>query len=149
LSRICLITYYLPKVLVSSVGMSRAASLLVAGLCTTEYVLASIFQVFMVGWLKRRTMLFISSAGEITSMTVLAITVWHGGFGAGIVATVMLFGFNTFYSFGWLTVWKYKSLRSDRTDMNKPGSFRVSSRDHDFAASFQRLRHCFRGSVDH
>ncbi|KAK5227994.1 hypothetical protein LTR96_007932 [Exophiala xenobiotica] len=104
LGGICLITYYLPKVLVSSVGMSRAASLLVAGLCTTEYVLASIFQVFMVGWLKRRTMLFISSAGEITSMVVLAITVWHGGFGAGIVATIMLFGFNTFYSFGWLTV---------------------------------------------
>lgn len=48
--------------------------------------------------------MFLSSAGEIITMLILAITVHDGGYGAGIVAVIMVFLYNTFYAFGWLTV---------------------------------------------
>ena len=104
LGGICVITIYLPKVLSDSVGMSRHMALLMAGIITTEYFLASIVQIWLVNYFKRRTLLFLSSAGEIISMVVLAICVHNGSFGAGIVAVVMVFFYNSFYAFGWLTV---------------------------------------------
>ena len=48
--------------------------------------------------------MFFSSAGEIVTMVVLAITTWKGTFGAGIVGIVMIFLYNTFYAWGWLTI---------------------------------------------
>lgn len=104
LGGICVITYYLPIVLSGSVGMSRHMSLLMAGIITTEYFIASIVQIFLVNYFRRRTLLFLSSAGEIITMAVLAGCVWDGSSAAGIVAIVMIFGYNTFYAFGWLTV---------------------------------------------
>lgn len=79
LGEICVITYYL------SVGMSRHMSLLMSGIITTEYFLASIFQIWLVNRFKRRTLLFLSSAGDIISMVVLAGCVRDGSFAAGIV----------------------------------------------------------------
>ena len=79
-------------------------SLLMSGIITTEYFLASIVQVWLVNKFKRRTLLFLSSGGEIITMVILAITVHDGHHGAGIVATIMIFLYNTFYSWGWLTV---------------------------------------------
>jgi sugar porter (SP) family MFS transporter len=104
LGGICVITYYLPVVLSGSVGMSRHMSLLMAGIITTEYFLASIVQIWLVNRFKRRTLLFLSSAGEIISMAILAGCVRDGRFSAGIVATIMIFFYNTFYAWGWLTV---------------------------------------------
>lgn len=104
LGGICVITYYLPKVLSDSVGMSRHMSLLMSGIITTEYFLASIVQIFIVNHFNRRTCLFLSSAGEIISMLVLAGCVRDGRFSAGVVAVVMVFLYNSFYAFGWLTV---------------------------------------------
>ena len=104
LGGICVITYYLPKVLQESVGMSRHMSLLMAGIITTEYFLASVVQIWLVDKFNRRTLMFFSSAGEIVTMVVLAITTWKGTFGAGIVGIVMIFLYNTFYAWGWLTI---------------------------------------------
>lgn len=104
LGGICVITYYLPTVLSGSVGMSRHMSLLMAGIITTEYFIASVIQIFLVNYFRRRTLMFLSSAGEIITMAVLAGCVWDGRHAAGIAAVVMIFGYNTFYSFGWLTV---------------------------------------------
>ncbi|CAL5867988.1 uncharacterized protein PFLUO_LOCUS2211 [Penicillium psychrofluorescens] len=104
LGGICVITYYLPKVLSGSVGMSRHMSLLMSGIITTEYFVASIIQIFLVKYFKRRTLMFLSSAGEIITMAVLAGCVQDGGYAAGIVAVIMIFGYNTFYAFGWLTI---------------------------------------------
>lgn len=94
----------MPTVLRSSVGLSRELSLLVAGILTTEYFLASIVQIWLVEKFNRRTLLFLSSAGEIVTMVVLAITTHDGSFSAGIVGIVMIGLYNTFYAWGWLTV---------------------------------------------
>ena len=104
LGGICVITYYLPKVLQESVGMSRHMSLLMAGIITTEYFLASIVQIWLVDKFNRRSLMFFSSAGEIITMVVLAITTWKGTFDAGVVGIVMIFLYNTFYAWGWLTI---------------------------------------------
>ncbi|RHZ70696.1 hypothetical protein CDV55_101537 [Aspergillus turcosus] len=104
LGGICVITYYLPTVLSGSVGMSRHMSLLMAGIITTEYFIASVIQIFLVNYFRRRTLMFLSSAGEIITMAILAGCVWDGRHAAGIAAVVMIFGYNTFYAFGWLTV---------------------------------------------
>jgi hypothetical protein len=79
-------------------------SLLMAGIITTEYFLASLVQIYLTDKFNRRTLLFLSSGGEIITMAVLAITVHDGGRGAAWVAVVMVFLYNTFYSWGWLTV---------------------------------------------
>lgn len=75
-----------------------------SGIITTEYFLASILQIYLVNTFKRRTMLFISSAGEIISMAVLAGCTYNGSHTAGIVSVVMIFLYNSFYAFGWLTI---------------------------------------------
>jgi hypothetical protein len=75
-----------------------------AGIITTEYFLSSVFQIWLTDKLNRRTLLFISSWGEIITMAVLAITVHNGGRPAAWVAVAMVFLYNTFYSWGWLTV---------------------------------------------
>jgi len=79
-------------------------SLLMSGIITTEYYLASLVQIWLTDKFNRRTLLFLSSAGEIITMAVLAITVHDGSRGAGWVAVVMIFLYNTFYAWGWLTV---------------------------------------------
>lgn len=84
--------------------MSRELALLMSGVITTEYFLASIVQIWLVNKFARRTLLFLSSAGEIIALVVLAICVHDGGYGAGIVAVVMVFLYNSFYAFGWLTI---------------------------------------------
>lgn len=79
-------------------------SLLMAGIITTEYWLSSVFQIWLTDKFNRRTLLLLSSAGEIITMAVLAGTVKDGGRAAGWVAVAMIFLYNTFYSWGWLTV---------------------------------------------
>lgn len=79
-------------------------ALLMSGIITTEYFLASLLQIYLVNRFKRRTLLFVSSAGEIITLAVLAVTVHDGGHTAGIVSVVMVFLYNLFYAFGWLPV---------------------------------------------
>ncbi|KIX96707.1 uncharacterized protein Z520_07426 [Fonsecaea multimorphosa CBS 102226] len=104
LGGICVITYYLPKVLVESIGMSRELALLISGIITTEYFLASLVQIWLVDKFNRRTLMFVSSAGEIITMVILAITTWQGSSPAGIAGAVMIALYNTFYAFGWLPI---------------------------------------------
>ncbi|KAK4949872.1 hypothetical protein LTR10_011714 [Elasticomyces elasticus] len=104
LGGICVITYYLPKVLVESIGMTRSLALLISGVITTEYFLASLVQIWLVDKFNRRTLMFISSAGEIITMIILAITTWQGSSPAGIVGAIMIAMYNTFYAFGWLPI---------------------------------------------
>ena len=117
-----MITYYLPKVstlvakyegvqtdisqqvLVESIGMTRQLALLISGVITTEYFLASLVQIWLVDKFNRRTLMFVSSAGEIITMIILAITTWQGSSPAGIVGAIMIALYNTFYAFGWLPV---------------------------------------------
>jgi hypothetical protein len=84
--------------------MSRHMALLMSGIITTEYFLASLLQIYLVNRFKRRTLLFVSSAGEIITLAVLAVTVHDGGHAAGIVSVVIVFLYNSFYAFGWLPV---------------------------------------------
>ena len=100
----CVITYYLPKVLVESIGMTREMALLISGIITTEYFLASLVQIWLVDKFNRRTLMFISSAGEIITMVILAVTTWQGSSPAGIAGAIMIALYNTFYAFGWLPI---------------------------------------------
>jgi hypothetical protein len=100
----CVITYYLPKVLVESIGMTREMALLISGIITTEYFLASLVQIWLVDKFNRRTLMFISSWGEIITMVILAVTTWQGSSPAGIAGAVMIALYNTFYAFGWLPI---------------------------------------------
>ncbi|KIW56375.1 hypothetical protein PV05_05040 [Exophiala xenobiotica] len=104
LGGICVITYYLPKVLVESIGMTREMALLISGIITTEYFLASLVQIWLVDKFNRRTLMFISSAGEIITMVILAVTTWQGSSPAGIAGAIMIALYNTFYAFGWLPI---------------------------------------------
>jgi MFS family permease len=103
LSGINLITYYAP-VIFQSIGLSRDLALLVAGFNATEYLLASCIPIWIIERVGRRQLMLTGSIGQALSMMVLAICVHDKGQAAGYVACVCLFMFNTFFSWGWLTV---------------------------------------------
>jgi hypothetical protein len=103
LSGINLITYYAP-VIFQSIGLSRDVSLLVAGFNAVEYLLASLIPIWIIERVGRRQLMITGSTGQALCMMVLAITVRDGSQAAGYVACLCLFLFNTFFSWGWLTV---------------------------------------------
>jgi hypothetical protein len=103
LSGINLITYYAP-VIFQSIGLSRDVSLLVAGFNAVEYLLASLIPIWIIERVGRRKLMITGSTGQALCMMVLAITVRDGSQAAGYVACLCLFLFNTFFSWGWLTV---------------------------------------------
>lgn len=103
LSGINLITYYAP-VIFQSIGLSRDLALLIAGFNATEYMLASLIPIWIIEKVGRRQLMLTGSTGQALSMMVLAICVRNGSKPAGYVACVCLFLFNTFFSWGWLTV---------------------------------------------
>jgi sugar porter (SP) family MFS transporter len=110
MSGINLITQYAPIIFEQSIGMSRSVSQLVAGFNSLEYMLATILPIFYIEKVGRRKVLMWGAFGQAMTMMVLAITVNHGGYGAGIVGAAMLFLFNTIFAQGWLTSpWLYAS----------------------------------------
>ncbi|KAK8204305.1 hypothetical protein M8818_005150 [Zalaria obscura] len=110
MSGINLITQYAPKIFQDSIGMTRSTSQLVAGFNSLEYMLATIPPIFYIERVGRRKILMAGAVGQCLTMAVLAITVHHGGYAAGIVGAAMLFLFNTVFAQAWLTApWLYAS----------------------------------------
>ncbi|KAJ5344809.1 hypothetical protein N7541_007307 [Penicillium brevicompactum] len=116
ISGINLITYYIPTLLESQVGLDATTSRLIAACNGTEYFIASWVAVFTVEKFGRRSLMLFGAVGMSISMAVLAIadsiSASHKqtptGVKAGIAQTVFLFVFNTFFAVGWLGMtWLY------------------------------------------
>lgn len=109
ISGINLITYYAATIFEGSVGLSGFLSRILAACNGTEYFIASWLPVFIIEKAGRRPLMLVGAVGMSLSMVILAIsTSFTGNSKAGIVATVFLFVFNTFFAWGWLGMtWLY------------------------------------------
>lgn len=113
-----LITYYATFVFENSLGFGPAMARLLAAANGTEYFLASLIALPLVERTGRRKLMIFGAFGMMASMAILAGSTSTGRTlpnGApelttlyGVVATVFLFGFNTFFAIGWLGMtWLY------------------------------------------
>ena len=108
LSGINIITYYAATIF-QRIGLSSFLSRLLAACNGTEYFLASWIAVFTIEKFGRRQLMLFGAAGQAASMAVLAGTTSQvGNQTLGIVASVFLFVFNSFFAVGWLGMtWLY------------------------------------------
>lgn len=104
LSGINLITYYAPVIFQQSVGLPHDLSLQLAGFNGIAYWLSAMVPIWLIDRLGRRKLMLFAAAGQGACMAVLAGAVSNGSASAGIVATVMLFLFNFFFSVGLLAI---------------------------------------------
>jgi len=75
-----------------------------------EYVLASIAAYYTIDYVGRRQLMLIGAIGQCIVMLLLAVLGYINNTPAQIVSVVLLFGFNTFFAFGWLGLaWLYVS----------------------------------------
>ncbi|KAG1840905.1 general substrate transporter [Suillus subalutaceus] len=73
-----------------------------------EYVLASIAAYYAIDYVSRRQLMLIGAIGQCIVMLLLAVLGYINNTPAQIVSVVLLFGFNTFFAFGWLGLaWLY------------------------------------------
>lgn len=101
ISGINLITYYATVIFEDTLGLSRNMALLLSGFNELEYWLATFIPIPLVDRLGRRPLMLFSAVGQCISMAVLAACIaFPGSKTAGIVATVSLFVFNTFFAVG-------------------------------------------------
>ncbi|KAL6709898.1 hypothetical protein ACN47E_000683 [Coniothyrium glycines] len=118
ISGINLITYYATYVFENSLGFGPDMSRLLAAANGTEYFLASLIGIPLIERAGRRKLMLFGAFGMMSSMIILAGTsstavVDESGAPVlstvyGVVATVFLFGFNTFFAIGWLGMtWLY------------------------------------------
>lgn len=115
---ISLITYYATYLFENSLGFGPDMSRLLTAANGTEYFLAGLIAIPLIERVGRRKLMLFSAFGMMSSMVILAgtsSTATIDEFGApvlstvyGVVATVFLFGFNTFFAIGWLGMtWLY------------------------------------------
>jgi MFS family permease len=104
------VIYYATLLFEDSLGFGPDMSRLLAACSGTEYFLASLLAIPMIEKAGRRKLMLIGSFGMMTSMIMMAgmsSTANYNEFGApvlgtayGIVATVFLFVFNSFFGLG-------------------------------------------------
>ncbi|KAJ5281734.1 hypothetical protein N7478_007106 [Penicillium angulare] len=81
--------------------MSHRMSLLLSGFNGLEYWLATFIPIPLIDRLGRRPLLLFSAIGQTISMAVLAgSTAYPDSTSAGVIASVFLFVFNTFFGIG-------------------------------------------------
>ncbi|KAI9652433.1 MAG: hypothetical protein M1831_006776 [Alyxoria varia] len=113
-----LITYYATFVFENSLGFGPALSRLLGAANGTEYFLASLIALPLIERVGRRKLMLFGAFGMMASMAILAgsastgVTLPNGAPKLstlyGMIATVFLFGFNTFFAIGWLGMtWLY------------------------------------------
>ncbi|KAJ8116045.1 hypothetical protein OPT61_g2450 [Boeremia exigua] len=118
ISGINLITYYATFVFENSLGFGPDMSRLLAALNGTEYFLAALIAIPLIERVGRRRLMLFGAFGQMVSMIILSgssSTAVIDELGAprlntlyGVLATVFLFGFNTFFAIGWLGMaWLY------------------------------------------
>ncbi|KAH9867505.1 hypothetical protein IAQ61_008099 [Plenodomus lingam] len=109
ISGINLVTYYAATIFENSIGLSPFLSRLLSACNGTEYWIASWVAIFTIEKFGRRSLMIFGAAGMSMSMAVLAgATSNIGNKSLGLLATVFLFVFNSFFAVGWLGMtWLY------------------------------------------
>lgn len=109
ISGINLVTYYAATIFENSIGLSPFLSRLLSACNGTEYWMASWIAIFTIEKFGRRSLMIFGAAGMSISMAILAgATSNIGSTSLGLLATVMLFVFNSFFAIGWLGMtWLY------------------------------------------
>lgn len=108
ISGINLVTYYIPTIVQTSLGLSPVTSRIIAACNGTEYFLASWIAVFTVEHFGRRTLMLFGSVGMGISMVILTITKSLGTTSGDAATIVFFFVFNTCFAIGWLGMtWLY------------------------------------------
>jgi len=109
ISGINLVTYYAATIFENSIGLSPFLSRLLSACNGTEYWMASWIAIFTIEKFGRRSLMMFGAAGMSMSMAVLAgATSNIGNTSLGLLATVFLFVFNSFFAIGWLGMtWLY------------------------------------------
>lgn len=103
-------TYYATYVFENSLGFDDGMSRLLAACNGTEYFLASLIAIPIIERVGRRKLMIFGAFGMMASMAILSgtsSTATINEFNApvldtsyGVVATIFLFGFNTFFAIG-------------------------------------------------
>ena len=109
ISGINLVTYYAATIFEGSLGLSPFLSRLLAACNGTEYWIASWIAIFTIERFGRRGLMLFGAVGMSISMAILAGTTSNvGNKACALIATVMLFVFNSFFAVGWLGMtWLY------------------------------------------
>ncbi|KAG2365289.1 general substrate transporter [Suillus spraguei] len=89
-------------------GLSDIDARIISVANGAEYVLASIAAIYVIDYVGRRRLMLFGAIGQCIVMLLLAILGYINSTAAQIVSVVLLFGFNTFFAFGWLGLaWLY------------------------------------------
>lgn len=109
ISGINLVTYYAATIFENSIKLSPFLSRLLSACNGTEYWIASWIAIFTIERFGRRALMIFGAAGMSCSMAILAgATSNIENASMGILATVFLFVFNSFFAVGWLGMtWLY------------------------------------------
>lgn len=109
ISGINLVTYYAATIFEGSLGLSPFLSRLLAACNGTEYWIASWIAIFTIERFGRRALMLFGAIGMSATMCILAgATSNVENKACALVATVMLFVFNSFFAVGWLGMtWLY------------------------------------------
>lgn len=93
-----------PVIFEQSVGMSHKLSLLLSGFNGIAYFFSSLIPIWIIDRIGRRRLMLFAVTGQCACMAVLAGTTSVRATAPGIVAAVMLFGFNFFFAVGLLAI---------------------------------------------
>ncbi|KAI1613781.1 putative sugar transporter [Exophiala viscosa] len=105
-----IITYYAPYVMVHSVGLSSHQSLLLSGGLQLWFLVASFIPWFILDKVGRRKLFIFGNVGMGSCMLISGLTIMAGGRNNGIAAVVMLYLFQSFFTWGWMSnMWAYPS----------------------------------------
>ncbi|KAG2111415.1 general substrate transporter [Suillus cothurnatus] len=107
LTGINLVTFY-ATIVFQRLGLSDVNARITSVANGAEYVLASIATYYAIDYVGRRQLMLIGAIGQCIVMLLLAVLGYINNTPAQIVSVVLLFGFNTFFAFGWLGMaWLY------------------------------------------
>ncbi|CRG85798.1 Sugar transporter STL1 [Talaromyces islandicus] len=105
-----IITYYAPYVMVHSVGLNSHQSLLLSGGLQLWFLVASLLPWFVIDKIGRRRLFIIGSLGMGACMLIAGLTIKAGGKNNGIGTVVVLYMFQAFFTWGWMSnMWAYPS----------------------------------------
>jgi sugar porter (SP) family MFS transporter len=110
LTGINVIAYYQTSIYQNQLNLGPLTSRLLAGCTSTVFWLSTIPPIFVIDRVGRRKLVLFSSGGMLVCLCFMAGMMSHTTRGTGIVAAVMIFLYNFFYSSGWnLFGWLYPS----------------------------------------
>jgi hypothetical protein len=135
ISGINLVTYYAATIFENSIGLSPFLSRLLSACNGTEYWMASWIAIFTIEKFGRRSLMMFGAAGMSASMAILAGALSNiNSASLGLLATVFLFVFNSFFAIGWLGMtWLYPaeitplSIRAPANAISTTANWIVSS----------------------